>query len=170
VRTSDPDGDPVNVTWSSSCGRVAGSGETASVSANGAKAGLCTVTATADDGRGGRASATMTVSVHECGSLGFASGSARLDNLAKAALDDIAVRMQNDPRLVATITGYIDGREAKRLGSARAKAVAGYLQKKGIDASRLTANDGGKTKPIGDDKTAAGRKLNRRVEIELQAR
>ena len=156
--------------WSASCGRVAGSGETVTFSADGAKAGICTVTATADDGKGGRASATMTVNVHECGSLSFASNSARLDNLAKAALDDIAVRMQNDPRLVATINGYIDGRESKRLGAARAKAAADYLQKKGIDASRLTINDGGKTKPVGDDKTADGRKLNRRVEIELQAR
>jgi OOP family OmpA-OmpF porin len=58
----------------------------------------------------------------------------------------------------------------KALGEKRAKAVADYLAKKGVDPSRLSTNDGGTSKPIGDDKTEAGRKLNRRAVIELVVR
>ncbi len=174
VRTSDPDGDPVTVTWSASCGSVSGSGAAVTYGGDGAKAGACTVTATADDGNGGRASSTMTVSVHECGDVKFGRGNRRLDNVAKAALDDTAVRMQNDPKLIATITGYTDGSRYEAsfrdLGARRAQAVADYLNEKGVEASRLTVNDGGAGKLVGDPKTSEGRKANRRAEIELKAR
>jgi outer membrane protein OmpA-like peptidoglycan-associated protein len=48
----------------------------------------------------------------------------------------------------------------------RAQAVVNYLAGKGIEASRLTATDGGVSK-VGDSKTEAGRKENRRAEILL---
>ncbi len=174
VRTSDPDGDRVTVTWSASCGSISGSGETVTYGAEGAKAGACTVTAAADDGNGGRSSATMTVGVHECSDVKFGRGSRRLDNLAKAALDDITLRMQNDLKLVATITGYTDGSRyeasIRNLAARRAQAVADYLKNKGVNASRLAVNDGGASKLIGDPKTSEGRKANRRAGIELKVR
>jgi outer membrane protein OmpA-like peptidoglycan-associated protein len=104
----------------------------------------------------------------------FATGGRVLDNCAKAALDDLAVRMKNDARLQAKIIGYTDGSRyetsLKNLGERRAKAVSAYLEKKGVDPSRLVVVDEGANNPVGDNKTAAGRKLNRRVEIELTAR
>jgi outer membrane protein OmpA-like peptidoglycan-associated protein len=123
----------------------------------------------------------MTVNVSERLSLtteggrgtagGFAPGSARVDNVAKAALDDIAVRMQNNPRLRANIIGYTDNtRRDRGLGIRRARNVAEYLKSKGVDESRLTVTDGGTNNPIGDNKTAEGRRKNRRVEIELSPR
>jgi outer membrane protein OmpA-like peptidoglycan-associated protein len=180
VRTSDPDGDPVTVTWSATGGTVTGSGNTATFNAAGLRAGSYTVTAAADDGKGGRASCNLTVNVSErisltregrrCGD--FAPGRARVDNCAKGVLDDVAVRMQNDPRLRANLIGYTDTTRADRgLGKRRAQAVSDYLTKqKRIDASRLTVTDGGTSNPIGDNKTVKGRKQNRRVEIELTAR
>jgi outer membrane protein OmpA-like peptidoglycan-associated protein len=174
IKTSDPDGDTVQVKWAAACGTVQVTDSGATFSAGGGRAGRCPITATADDGNGGTASATITANIHECLSVGFGPGSFRLDNVAKALLDDVATRMNNDPNLVANITGYTDGskREAsmKTLGAKRAKAVADYLAKKGVDKSRLTQNDGGDSKPIGDVKTEAGRKLNRRAVIELQVR
>ena len=177
VRTADPDNDTTTVTWTTTGGTISGTGNTATFNATGLRGGTYTVTATVQDGRGGRASCTITVNVTERRTTtpaGFAPGSARVDNVAKAVLDDIAVQMQNDPRLQANITGYTDGsrREAsmKNLGRRRAQAVANYLRKKGIDNSRLTVADGGDSKPIGDRATAAGRKQNRRVEIELSPR
>jgi OOP family OmpA-OmpF porin len=105
---------------------------------------------------------------------GFRTGSSRLDNVAKAALDDIAVQMQNDPRLRANIIGYTDNssRETRiqGLGARRAQAAADYLTEKGIDASRITASDGGTSNPVGDNSTADGRQLNRRVEVILSVR
>ena len=174
VKTSDPDGDAVSVKWSAACGTVLMTDTGVTFSAGGGRAGSCPITATADDGNGGIASTTITANVHECLSVGFAATSFRLDNVAKALLDDVATRMNSDPKLVAGITGYTDGskRETsmKALGAKRAKAVADYLAKKGVDPSRLSTNDGGTSKPIGDDKTEAGRKLNRRAVIELQVR
>jgi outer membrane protein OmpA-like peptidoglycan-associated protein len=175
IKTSDPDGDRVQVKWAASCGTVQITDSGATFSAGGGRAGSCPITATADDGNGGTASATITANIHECLSAGFAPGSFRLDNVAKALLDDVATRMNSDPKLVANITGYTDGskleKSVKGLGAKRAQAMADYLvKKKGVDASRLTTNDGGTSKPIGDDKTAEGRKLNRRAVIELSVR
>jgi len=136
-----------------------------------------------DDGRGGKASCSMTVNVSErvlltrdgekpCGYFG--SGSRVLDNCAKAALDDLATRMKNEPRLYARIMGYTDGSgyeaSLKTLGERRAKIVSEYLENKGVDPSRMMVVDEGANNPVGDAKTAAGRKLNRRVEIELTSR
>jgi outer membrane protein OmpA-like peptidoglycan-associated protein len=183
ARASDPDKDTLTLTWSSTGGTVSGSGETATFSAVGVTAGVYTVTVTADDNRGGKASCTVTVNVSErikliregpvpCGY--FAEGGIHADNCIKAMLDDLALRMKNDAKLRANVIGYTDSsrreKTLKNLGGKRARAVADYLEKKGVESSRLTVTDGGDNNPIGDNKTAAGRKQNRRVEIELSAR
>jgi len=180
ARASDPDGDKLTFGWSATGGAVSGSGESATFNASGVRAGSYTVTATVNDGRGGNASCAMTVNVSErlsvtrdkCGY--FAPRSVRIDNCAKAILDDLAVRMKNDPKLRANVIGYTDGsrteKSKKALGESRAKAVASYLEKQGVEASRLTITDGNVNNPVGDNKTAAGRTLNRRVEVELTVR
>jgi outer membrane protein OmpA-like peptidoglycan-associated protein len=177
AKASDPDGDKLTYSWTATGGSVSGSGDSASFNATGVTAGSYTVTVTVDDGRGEKASCSMTVNVSErlsitkekCGY--FAVGGSRVDNCAKAILDDLAVRMKNDPKLRANVIGYTDDsryeKSRKALGERRAKAVADYLEKQGVEASRLTVTDGGPNNPVGDNKTAAGRKLNRRVEIEL---
>ena len=159
------------VTWSATGGTVSGSGQSASFDAAGLNAGTYTVTATVDNGRGGRASCTMTVNVSQKINVsGFAENQFRPNNVAKAILDSVAVQMKNDPQLRASVAGYTDGsrREArvKGLGQKRAQAIADYLVSKGIDASRITATDGAAS-TVGDIKTEAGRKENRRAEILL---
>jgi outer membrane protein OmpA-like peptidoglycan-associated protein len=177
AKASDPDGDKLNYSWSTTGGVVAGSGDVATFNAAGVTAGSYAVTTTVDDGRGGKASCSMTVNVSErisvtkdkCGY--FAPAKTRVDNCAKAILDDLAVRMKNDPKLRANVIGYTDDSRLetrkKGLGEARAKAVAAYLEKQGVEASRLSVTDGGINNPVGDNKKVAGRKLNRRAEIEL---
>jgi outer membrane protein OmpA-like peptidoglycan-associated protein len=174
AKASDPEGEKLSYSWSATGGSVSGTGETATFNAAGVKAGSYAVTTTVTDSRGGKASCSMTVNVSErlsitkdkCGF--FTSGQARVDNCAKAILDDLAVRMKNDPKLRANVIGYTDGAERQKgLGEKRAKAVAAYLEKQGVEASRMIVTDGGLNNPAGDNKKAAGRTLNRRVEIEL---
>jgi outer membrane protein OmpA-like peptidoglycan-associated protein len=160
-----------SVSWSATGGTLSGSGDSAVFNAAGLNAGSYTATATVDNGRGGRASCAMTVNISQkINVLGFSAGKTRVNNEAKAILDNAAVQMKNDPHLRAAIAGYTDGskREArvKGLGLKRAQAVMDYLVSKGIDASRLSATDGG-VSTVGDSKTEAGRKENRRAEILL---
>ena len=177
---SDPDGDKLTFSWSSPAGAVGGTSETATFNAAGVRAGSYTVTVGVDDGRGGKASCNMTVNVSErivvakdnCGYFA-ANGGVRVDNCAKAILDDLAVQMRNNSSLRANVFGYTDNSRTetskKGLGEARAKAMADYLRERGIDSSRIQVTDGG-VGSFGDNGTAAGRTLNRRVEIEIAPR
>jgi outer membrane protein OmpA-like peptidoglycan-associated protein len=177
---SDPDGDRLTYSWSSPAGAVSGNSDTTTFNASGVRAGSYTVTVGVDDGRGGKASCNMTVNVSErivvardnCGYF-TANGGTRVDNCAKAILDDLAVSMRNNSSLRANVFGYTDNTRTetsrKGLGESRAKAVAAYLQERGIDSSRIQITDGG-VGNFGDNGTAAGRTLNRRVEIEVAPR
>jgi OOP family OmpA-OmpF porin len=49
----------------------------------------------------------------------------------------------------------------------RAEAVKAYLVSKGIEANRVYTEGKGEKQPVADNKTAAGRAQNRRVEIEV---
>jgi len=51
------------------------------------------------------------------------------------------------------------------LSEKRAEFVAQILQRDGTPAERIRAVGKGDTQPVGDNATAAGRALNRRVEI-----
>ena len=51
------------------------------------------------------------------------------------------------------------------LSERRAQAVQNYLVQQGLAAEAVTAKGFGKTMPVGDNATAAGRQQNRRVEI-----
>ena len=180
ANASDPDGDRLTFSWSSPAGAVGGNGSTTTFNASGVRAGSYAVTVGVDDGRGGKASCNMTVNVSErrviakdnCGYFA-ANGGTRVDNCAKAILDDVAVQMRNNSSLRANVFGYTDNSKTetskKGLGEARAKAMAAYLQGQGIDASRIQTTDGG-IGSFGDNATAAGRTLNRRVEIEISPR
>ena len=54
-----------------------------------------------------------------------------------------------------------------KLSTDRAKAVAEYLIKKGIEEERISYRGYGKRKPIASNGTAEGRKKNQRVEIKI---
>ena len=79
--------------------------------------------------------------------------------------------MNNDAAMKIAIDGHTDdvGSEASniKLSENRANAVKNYLVKKGVDASRITVTGHGESTPIADNKTAAGRQKNRRVELTL---
>jgi len=69
------------------------------------------------------------------------------------------------------ITGYTDSSGPaeynQKLSVRRAEAVRDYLVSLGADASKMEVAGMGEAKPIADNKTAAGRAKNRRVEVEV---
>lgn len=102
----------------------------------------------------------------------FEPGSARLTNIAKAILDDVALRMKQEPTSTALVIGYTDDREATGpnadLDRRRAEAVRDYLvSRHGIDPSRITVEGRDAREPVADNSTAEGRLRNRRVVIQL---
>jgi outer membrane protein OmpA-like peptidoglycan-associated protein len=102
----------------------------------------------------------------------FEPGSARLTNIAKAILDDVALRMKQEPSSTAVVIGFTDDREATGpqadLDRRRAEAVRDYLvTRHGIDPARISVEGRDAREPVGDNSTAEGRLRNRRVVIRL---
>jgi len=101
----------------------------------------------------------------------FVTGSAKLTTSSYKGLDEVVQVLNDHPGSKLTIDGHTDntGTDAinNKLSQQRAEAVKRYFVSKGIDASRITATGYGSTQPIADNKTAAGRKKNRRVEMKL---
>ncbi len=90
---------------------------------------------------------------------------------AAAILDRLVAFMNENKDKKVNLSGHTDsiGTEAynQKLSERRANSVKAYIVKKGIDASRISAQGFGETKPIADNKTKAGRAKNRRVEIKV---
>ena len=84
-------------------------------------------------------------------------------------LQQILDLLKKNPTQKIEVQGHTDnvGGDAynQTLSEARAKAIVTWLTQHGIAASRLTAKGFGKTRPIADNATDAGRAKNRRVEI-----
>jgi outer membrane protein OmpA-like peptidoglycan-associated protein len=130
------------------------------------------------DGRGGTASATDTVRVVcpekakpeavTCTSGGFPRNLARLNNVDKACLDDVASKLRQDPRSRVVVVGHADKgeRNANVVARKRAEAVKAYLVKdRGIEESRVTAREVGSTRPLDTGTSAMARAKNRRVDV-----
>ncbi len=99
----------------------------------------------------------------------FATGKYTLLAKSNASLNEVARLMKDDPSLILDIAGHTDdvGSEESNqvLSENRANAVKQYLIKQGIAEDRLNSQGYGETKPVADNKTAAGRAKNRRTEM-----
>jgi len=88
-------------------------------------------------------------------------------------LDEGVAIIKSKPNLAVILEGHTDsvGTEKYNMGLSirRANSVKAYFVKKGIDAGRITAVGFGKMNPRYDNKTAEGRKMNRRVEIKFKS-
>ncbi len=84
-------------------------------------------------------------------------------------VDQIAKLMLANPQLQLSVEGHTDNvgtAEAnKTLSANRARAVMDAVVALGVPAGRLTSTGLGQASPIADNRTEAGRALNRRVEL-----
>jgi outer membrane protein OmpA-like peptidoglycan-associated protein len=170
AQASDPDGDPITISWTVDNQARPETGSQITINTSGMAGGPHTVTVTVRDDRDGVASETASFSVRE--RITIQINRIRPDNVAKARLDEIALKMQQDPRLRAIITGYTDDRPteavAQRQGMQRAQAARDYLvQQHRIDTNRFETRSGGKADPVAEGRTEAARRQNRRIVVEL---
>src|SRR5258707_890076 len=160
---SSPDNRPLALTFVTNGGRLSTSRNQATLDTAGIGAGPIAVRATAFDDRQLSATAVTTANVESAtppplpnaqklSELEFKPGSAHVDNRSKAVLDDVALKLQQDPASTAVLSGSADEKEPPRMASQRAENAKTYLSKsKGIDAQRLqtkTSSDPGRTVQI----------------------
>ncbi len=162
AQASSPDNRPLTYSWTATGGRVTGTGATVTLDTAGAPAGPITVNGVVTDDRGLTANCTSTVNVEvppppptasKLNEIVFPNEKKpwRVDNTAKAILDDVALRLQREPDAKAVIIGYQDPSEdknvkklkLKNLPALRAVDTKYYLTNdKGIDPSRIETRTG----------------------------
>ena len=105
----------------------------------------------------------------------FASGSAAIGREGRAALDNVAEAFRNLKDRNILVAGYTDDVPTNpkffvsnwELSTARAIAVAKYLQSRDVPSHMIGAAGFSEYRPVATNETAEGRSLNRRIEIAL---
>ena len=99
----------------------------------------------------------------------FETGKYALSTDAQLKLAKLSGIIQAHPGLNLAVEGYTDTTGAAdfnmKLSQQRADTVRQFLIAQGLSADTITSKGLGEADPIADNSTAAGRKLNRRVEI-----
>jgi outer membrane protein OmpA-like peptidoglycan-associated protein len=168
AQTSDPENDRLALSWSNNGGQLMGTGSTVSLDTTGLAPGRYTVNAQVNDGHNAAVDCTVYVTVQapaapaqarKLGECAFGVSSARVDNVCKRVLDDLAIRLKNEPTATVVVVGYSDPGEsaAARLSTQRAASAREYLAAAGIASSRVDVRPA--TGQVG-----AGRQ-NRRVDL-----
>lgn len=156
---ASPQNRPLTYTYSASAGTMNGSASPATLSTATTDSGAVTVTCNVADDMGHTASATTTVTLmapevavkpaaSQLCSIHFdrdPKRPARVDNEAKACLDEIAMNLQKNPDATLAMVG--DAANGERRGTSlateRGKNAKAYLvDAKGIDAARVTVYSG----------------------------
>jgi len=171
--TSPDNSQITNYAYSASAGRISGTATTATLDTAGLQAGPVSVTVTATDARNLTGSGNCTVNVEvpppaptcsKINSIQFPDKRRpwRVDNTAKAILDDVASRLKADPNAKIVIVGYADGekgpmegtgkkRHAMNLAAQRAVNAKAYLvQQQGIDPGRIGVRTGTGQQKVAD--------------------
>ena len=106
--------------------------------------------------------------------VNFDYNSAKLTEISKAYLHQLALFLSEYPQYNIEILGHTDaiGTEEENmiLSEKRCRTVVNYLIMAGTDSKRLTYKAFGKSLPMATNETSIGRALNRRVEIVLSMR
>ena len=116
-----------------------------------------------------RASKTDRGLVVTLGDVLFETGQADLRSGSRQTLDRLTTFLRAYPNRNVQIDGYTDSVGGddynQSLSERRADSVRDALTGRGIANDRILTKGLGKTSPVGDNATAAGRQQNRRVEV-----
>jgi outer membrane protein OmpA-like peptidoglycan-associated protein len=110
------------------------------------------------------------VVISMAGSLLFPTGKGELSPIARRNLDQVATALEaQDKSAQFAIEGHTDGSGSaalnEQLSEQRAKAVADYLNERGIAQGRMRVAGFGERMPVAANDTEEGRAANRRVDI-----
>jgi outer membrane protein OmpA-like peptidoglycan-associated protein len=171
---NDQSNTALRYSWQANGGQIVNASESSSsvqFDTSGLVPGTYIITGRVENGAGGAADCSTSVTVEQppappqaskISDCSFTPGSARADNVCKRVLDDAAVRLQSDPKAKVVLVGFADPKEpgAAKLASRRADEARKYLAgKQGIDGSRVD---------VRSSTGAAGTgKENRRVDVVL---
>ncbi|MEY4307820.1 MAG: hypothetical protein RL422_23 [Bacteroidota bacterium] len=101
----------------------------------------------------------------------FNDDSAVILPAAKAQADEVVEALKQNPTARVKVEGHTDNYGTKKnnikVSRNRAARVSKYLKKNGIEASRIESSYYGESQPKHSNRTQAGKKLNRRVEIKV---
>jgi len=102
--------------------------------------------------------------------LQFDSGAAVISDVSYQSLEKLA-KLIVSKKYHLKLAGYTDATGSAalnlKLSKGRAEAIKMFLVSRGADPALIQTDGFGKANPIASNKTAAGRKLNRRVEFTL---
>ncbi|MBS1538106.1 MAG: OmpA family protein [Bacteroidetes bacterium] len=100
----------------------------------------------------------------------FASSSSTLPD-SVFELEIMREFMLNKPSVIVRIEGHTDSKGSKGMNKIlsfkRAESVKNYLVNKGVNPSRILTDGLGDSRPIADNSTDFGRRLNRRTEVVI---
>lgn len=150
-QASSPENRPITLTFVANGGKITPNRNQAKLDTSEAGPGPIAVRAVAYDDRQLSASAVTTVNVEappapaptaqKLMTLDFKPNSTYVDNRSKAILDDVALKLQQDPTSTALLRGTAEPSESGKLAGQRAENAKTYLTKsKGIDGQRLQTN------------------------------
>ena len=103
--------------------------------------------------------------------ISFDKNKATIRPQSKATLGNAATVLKNFPSINLEISGHTssegDAAVNQRLSQERADAVKQWLVDNGVPAEHIKTRGAGADEPIADNKTAAGREKNRRIEFKV---
>lgn len=106
------------------------------------------------------------------GDVLFTIGSVSITSRGQKRLRAVAVALRDQEEAEVIVRSYTDSRGSEslnqRLSEERAEAVRRFLTDQGVSARRVTAVGLGERFPVTTNETEAGRKRNRRIEIEVR--
>ena len=104
----------------------------------------------------------------------FGIDSAILVPASRSTLDEVAIVLKDFPKTAVVVEGFTDSTGSEKhnqaLSERRAGAVSNYFVSSGVDAGRMTAIGFGEDHPVAENKTEAGRRLNRRVAMLIKGK